>query len=278
MDGVSAQDLTNSTITWGSASSFTAFLFPKNCSAADTLSTLLRASPHSNTLTASDMDINQQIELIHRVESTLWVDKVNQARTKLLPEWISTFHPDRLHCQIDGGFLHGAYNVGQKVVFSDGTAWLIRFPRVGNICSEYADEKVAMEVEILSLIREKTTIPVPQIKAWGLATSNPLGLGPFIIMDFIEGVSLQRLLKDPNAEHDTRLIREDISDSDIEFIYRQFANFLLQLFELDFDRISSLPSPKTGFPVPIRPMTFKVHDILQTGGVNTFGIALIYSH
>jgi aminoglycoside phosphotransferase (APT) family kinase protein len=219
------------------------------------------------------MDVNQRIELIHEVESTLWVEKVNQTRQKLLPEWISTFHPDRLCCQIEGGFLHGAYNVGQKVTFSDCTAWMIRFPRVGNICGQYADKKVAMEVEVMSLIREKTTIPVPQIKAWGLAASNPLGLGPFIIMDFIEGVSLNTLLKDPNAKLDTRLIREDINDSDIEFIYRQFANFLLQLFKLDFDRIGSLPSPQTGFPVPIRPLTFKVHDITQTGGVDTFGMA-----
>ncbi|KUJ07302.1 uncharacterized protein LY89DRAFT_677923 [Mollisia scopiformis] len=184
---------------------------------------------------------------------------------------VSTFHPERLHCQIEGGFLHGSYNVGQKVVFSDGTAWLVRFPRVGNVCDEYGDEKVAMEVEALSLIREKTTIPVPQIKGWGLAASNPLDLGPFIIMDFIEGVSLNSLLKDPDAELDTRLMKEDISDNDIEFIYRQFANFLLQLFKLDFDRIGSLPSPKTKFPVSIRPMTFKAHDIMQTGGVNTFG-------
>jgi hypothetical protein len=166
------------------------------------------------------MDVNRCIELIHGVESTLWVEKVNQTRTKLLPEWISTFHPDRLCCQIEGGFLHGAYNVGQKVTFSDGTAWLVRFPLVGNVYGEYADEKVAMEVEVMSLIGEKTTIPVPQIKAWGLAASNPLGLGPFIIMDFIEGMSLNGLLKNPNAELDTRLIKEDISDSDIEFIYR----------------------------------------------------------
>lgn len=61
-------------------------------------------------------------------------------------------------------------------------------------------------------------------------------------MDFINGISVSDLLKDPNAERPTRLIREDISDSDIEVIYRQLANFLLQLFKLDFDRIGSLPS------------------------------------
>jgi hypothetical protein len=51
------------------------------------------------------------------------------------------------------------------------------------------------------------------------------------------------------------------------------ANFLLQLFKLDFDRIGSLqsPQPETQGPTPPRPLTFKAHSILQNGGVNTFG-------
>lgn len=87
-------------------------------------------------------------------------------------------------------------------------------------------------------------------------------------MNFIEGVSLNHLLR---KNKDTRLLKPDICDEDIEFLYKQFAQIMLQLFELDFDRIGSLPSPQTGFAVPIRPLTFKVHDILQTGGVDTFG-------
>jgi hypothetical protein len=162
-----------------------------------------------------------------------------------------------------------------KMVFNDSTAWMIRFPRVGMVCDDYTDEKVAMEVTALSLIYNRTNIPVPRVQAWGPATSNPLGLGPFIIMDFINGVSLSDLLKDPNAKHPTRLMREDISDSDIEVIYRQLANFLLQLFKLDFDRIGSLPSLRAEAQsyAPIRPLTFKAHSILQNGGVDTFGTA-----
>lgn len=60
-------------------------------------------------------------------------------------------------------------------------------------------------------------------------------------------------------------MREDISDGNTEAIYRQFANFLLQLFKLDCDRIGSLPSPsaKAESPILIRPLTFKAHTILQ---------------
>jgi hypothetical protein len=50
------------------------------------------------------------------------------------------------------------------------------------------------------------------------------------------------------------------------------ANIQLQLYELNFDRIGSLPTPRTGFPVPIRPLTVKVHDIMNIGGVNTVGM------
>ncbi|RAK94954.1 phosphotransferase enzyme family protein [Aspergillus ibericus CBS 121593] len=220
------------------------------------------------------MDTNALIDLVHEMQGQLWVDKVNESyRTGRLCQWVSTFHPDKLHCQLDGTFHHGAFNAGMKMVFCDSTAWMVRFPRVGMVCDDYADEKVAMEVTALGLIRNRTTIPVPRVWAWGPAASNPLGLGPFIIMDFIDGVSLSDLLQDPSTESPNRVIREDISDSDIEIIYRQLAKFLLQLFKLDFDRIGSLVSQQAEAqsPTPPRPLTFKAHSILQNGGVDTFG-------
>lgn len=165
---------------------------------------------------------------------------------------------------VDSGtndFRYGSYNAGFKLVFADGTAWLLRFPRVGRVHDGYADEKVAMEVAVINLILNETTVPVPKIHAWGVAAQNPLGLGPFIIMEFIrDGVSLNDLLKDPNGG--TRLLREDLNDEEIEIIYRQFAKFLLQLFKLDFEQIGSLDSPTPGLHFPIRPLTWKVHDIL----------------
>ncbi|KAK7417666.1 hypothetical protein QQZ08_011552 [Neonectria magnoliae] len=218
------------------------------------------------------MDYNKCIDLIHEVQQSAWVDRVNAARVDgRICHWVSTLHPDRLPCQLDGGFLHGAYNVCQKFIFNDGTTQILRFPRVGAICDKYADEKIAMEVEVLSLIRERTSIPVPAICSWGLAANNPLGLGAFILMEFIKGVSANHFLRDPKAAVHTRLTREDISEVDVEVLFRQIARFQLQLFELDFDQIGSLPTPKTSFSAPIRPLTWKVHDITQTGGVNTFG-------
>lgn len=222
------------------------------------------------------MDSVKPITLSNDLECSRWVELVIQKRHQLL-EWVSTIHSQKLACQIEGGFFHGSYNLGQKVAFSDGTKWLVRFPLVGHVSPKHADEKVAMEVEVMKLIGEKTTIPVPEIKHWGPAAENPLGLGPFVMMDFIEGVSLDDLVTNPEAKQHFRLIREDISDGIIEALYRQFAEILLQLFQLDFSRIGSLPTLKTGFHAPIRPLTFKAHDIQHTGGVNTFGKALFIS-
>ncbi|KAK1142535.1 hypothetical protein N8T08_007509 [Aspergillus melleus] len=219
------------------------------------------------------MDTNALIDLVHEVQGQLWVDKVNEThRTGRLCQWVSTFHPEKLPCKLEGTFHHGAFNAGIKMVFSDNMAWMVRFPRVGMVSDDYANEKVAMEVTALDIIRNRTTIPVPTVRAWGSATSNPLGLGPFVIMDFIDGVSLSDLLQDPNAECPSRVMRDDISDSDVKFIYRQLANFLLQLFKLDFDQIGSLPLPQAQAHKPTpRPLTFKAHSILQNGGVNAFG-------
>ena len=144
---------------------------------------------------------------------------------------------------------------------------------MSSISEQHADEKVHMEVEALDLIRKRTTIPVPEVKAWGHSRQNPLGLGPFLIIEFIQGTRLSQILTKPNS----RLLRGDISDNDLDTLYRQMAYFMLQLFEINFDCIGSLPTPRTGASVPIRPLSWKVHDILHTGGVDTFGVYNIKS-
>lgn len=49
------------------------------------------------------MDTNALIDLVHEVQGELWVDKVNKThRTDRLCQWVSTFHPEKLLCRIDG--------------------------------------------------------------------------------------------------------------------------------------------------------------------------------
>lgn len=70
-----------------------------------------------------------------------------------------------------------------------------------------------------------------------MSDDNPLGLGAFIIMEFIEGVSLGKILEEhPEPEHGP-ILRSDIDDKDLETIYRQvyFCNFQSTTF-LRLDR------------------------------------------
>lgn len=214
------------------------------------------------------MDTDDRLEPVQKFRFELWWDRVCEShrRGQLCP-WVSDFHPQHLPCQLaNPDPYNGSYNVGLKFTFEDSSAWLLRFPMAGRT---HDDEKVAMEVAAISLIRNNSTIPVPKVHAWGVAAENRLGLGPFIIMEFIEGgVGLNKLLRH-SAE--TRLLKKDLSDKEVEKIYRQMANFMLQLFKLNFDHIGNLDSPNPDLHFPERPLTWKAHDILQTGGVDTFG-------
>ncbi|CAI7593206.1 unnamed protein product [Penicillium discolor] len=214
------------------------------------------------------MNCDSCLDMLGEVEREVWMGRIEKVRDDgTLSAWVTTLLPGKPSCHLDPRSIKGSYNLCQKLYAEDGKAYMLRFPLFSSVSSDYSDEKVAMEVEAIDLIRKKTTIPVPKIYAWGLAKANPFGLGPFMLMEFIPGVYLPNKLCGGRSEG----LQEDIPDRDVEFIYRQVANFMLQLFAIDFSRIGSLPTPATGFPVPIRPLTQKAHDVLESGGVNTFG-------
>lgn len=214
------------------------------------------------------MDYHKPLDLLHAAEEKIWLNKINQARGDgRLCNWVTGLHPQKLSCKLLVDCHNGSYNFIQGLIFENETVWFLRLPRASSIAPEYADEKVAMEVEALSLIRERSSIPVPEIYAWGLAKDNQLGLGPYILMEAIDGVSL----RDVFSTKDSRLLRQEITDTDVEYVYRQMAQIMLQLFQIDFDKIGNLPTPRTKYAAPRRPLTWKAHDILRLGGVNAFG-------
>ncbi|KAJ5225884.1 hypothetical protein N7468_007109 [Penicillium chermesinum] len=92
-------------------------------------------------------------------------------------------------------------------------------------------------------------------------------------MDFIEGVCLNDVFGGGHS----RLLKEEIPETNIEYVYRQMANIMLQIFEINFDRIGNLPTRKTRFAAPSRPLTWKAHEILRVGDVNTFALG-VWAH
>jgi hypothetical protein len=59
----------------------------------------------------------------------------------------------------------------------------------------FLDEKVRREALLMEFICSRTQIPVPRVIAYGAAHENPTGLGPFIIMTWIEGRKMSEILR-----------------------------------------------------------------------------------
>ncbi|KAJ2985237.1 hypothetical protein NUW58_g5643 [Xylaria curta] len=222
------------------------------------------------------MDWDERAILDNNISFLLWIRKYDKAREEQLTNWVSTLHKDHLPCKLATHKLddsRGAYNINCKVVFNNGEKWMARFPMVGKVMN--ADEKVEIEVAAMKLIRQQTDIPIPDIKAWGLAVDNPLGIGPFIMTAFIEGVGVDEILQNTDA----RIMKEDVGEHVVETIFRQTIGFQLQLQTLNFPCIGSMAStststtnePRFAATTNSRPLTQKAHDFLKNGGVDILG-------
>jgi hypothetical protein len=115
-------------------------------------------------------------------------------------------------------------------------------------------------------VAANTTIPVPHVYHYGTAAENPTGLGPFIIMDYIEHhQNMSRELLDPERAADKRPILDpNISAEKLEFLYSQTASILLQLSFLMFPRIGSLVEKegRTFISVKGRPLIVNMNDLV----------------
>ncbi|KAH7037055.1 phosphotransferase family protein [Microdochium trichocladiopsis] len=134
----------------------------------------------------------------------------------------------------------GSFNIVFRLEYKDGKSAVLRVPAKHR--SHFPEEKIRYEVAMMKYIRAHTTIPVPEVYAFGTAAENPLGIGPFIVMEYIDHHrSLGDALSDPNGDPKKgQILYPDISEKKLEYLYEQMAAVLLQLYNLDFSRIGSL--------------------------------------
>ncbi|KAG2411639.1 hypothetical protein HFD88_009195 [Aspergillus terreus] len=137
----------------------------------------------------------------------------------------------------DGGKVvsmhYDPFTVKARLHWDDGGRdWLIRFTFSGR--SSFIDEKVQNEAVAMKFVALKTPIPIPRVIAYGTAADNPTGLGPFIIMTWVDGRKMSDVLWNTPGRNleETRATRE--------ILYGQIADILLELWKLNFDRIGSL--------------------------------------
>ncbi|KAL2023137.1 hypothetical protein VTK56DRAFT_3743 [Thermocarpiscus australiensis] len=163
------------------------------------------------------------------------------------------------------GFLKGSFNFSLRFTFSDGGPdAIIRFPKPGHTAAAFRDEKIANEVQIMELFRQRTTIPIPRVHSWGLTAESPQQLGPFIIMDFVDGVRLSTLLKRPTeSEEDDVVLDPNIEDAVLDKIYPQIAHYMLQLSQLTFTRIGAVTKNRDSntWEVTGRPLTYNMNEL-----------------
>lgn len=199
-------------------------------------------------------------------ECRAWLQKLIEAKQDII-----SFVDRRLGGDGTGKFdcyYKGSFNASVCVKFDNGLPKaLIRFPKPGHVIWHL--EKVANEVRAIEYLSQNTTIPLPRVRLWGPAKESPHGLGPFIIMDFIEGTRLSTLLKQPTKDpKDDVILSQTLEDDMLDTIYDQLADYLLQISRLDLHRIGAIskdPSTDT-WSVTGRPLTYNMNELVASAG------------
>lgn len=136
-------------------------------------------------------------------------------------------------------FSNGAFNICYRVTFQDGLRVLVRFTALGRVIARR--EKVEDEVAIMEYVARHTKIPVQKVLGFGNCV-----VGPYIVMDFIDGNPLSECLRDPSQE--TATLSPSIPMSVLKRAYFGMAEVLLELSKLSFRllELSDRTSPGIG--------------------------------
>ncbi|KAI0483672.1 hypothetical protein F4859DRAFT_528999 [Xylaria cf. heliscus] len=142
--------------------------------------------------------------------------------------------------------VRGGHNVMYRLKYEDGTSACMRVPC--EVSARFPDEKVNYEVAMMRYVAANTTIPIPKIYHHETTTDNPLGTGPFIVMDYVDHeMDMSDVLNDPTLEiGDLQIIDPNITEEKLVKLYGQMANILLQLSNLSFSQIGSLIQDANG--------------------------------
>ena len=197
-------------------------------------------------------------------EFKAWVSDVYNANKQRTVDFVAS----RRECHPVGefdGYLKGSFNLSLVIRFDDGgPKAVIRFPKPGITATNLRDEKVKNEVQVLEFLREKTTIPVPRVVSWGMTKDSPAHLGPFIIIEFVDGISLATILQQPTENaRDKVVLKTDVDDTKLDYIYEQLADYILQLSRLDFTTIGAITknSSSNEWDASARPLTYNMNEL-----------------
>ncbi|UPK97401.1 hypothetical protein LCI18_008336 [Fusarium solani-melongenae] len=154
--------------------------------------------------------------------------------------------PPHMKCSVDlVRFTSDADTLILELAFSDKVYWIARIKHVSLDGDERA---MRSEIATMKIVREHTTIPVPQIFCFGASADQPFGY-PFIIMEYLGGCGSRDNLADIiPAQYRAK-------------VAKQLANVFSQLQNLTFSRIGPLwCGEKADEPVRIMKMEYRVQS------------------
>ena len=142
--------------------------------------------------------------------------------------------PRPINCRLLSRITCGSFNAVFKLLFADGTLWVLKIPASGHhqCWNVPAREALASEAFTMRLIRRETTVPVPEVFAFDASLENELGC-PFILMELIHGKPLHEVWF---VQGVSQAIREQIRIRSLQGI----AEAMTQLNALAFDQGGSL--------------------------------------
>ena len=210
-------------------------------------------------------DIAASLEIMepeYAYRITCLVDQI-KPHHDIITAYASSLHPQRLPCRL----ISDKYTWGQsftvfEIFFSDKSSWIIRFgmrpmDAYFNTAAQL-ERKILNEVAALHLVRQRTTIPVPEIIAYHAhpSPSNPLGsdFPAFVLMTAITGMTIEdcgiaihELSTSATANPQPDPLGGDESKRPILQRYlHDIADIHVQLSRITFDRIGSFVIDREG--------------------------------
>ena len=115
--------------------------------------------------------------------------EVEAALMSEYPPSASTITP--IPCKVDPNPARGSYNLIFFIDFDDGKRWVLKLPASGHprCWDDFAARALESEAFTMRWIKEKTTIPVPEVYGFDTCMDNAIGC-PYIMMQYIKGQSM----------------------------------------------------------------------------------------
>lgn len=138
---------------------------------------------------------------------------------------------------------------------------MLRVPKPGHSVTSLVAERLENGAYWMVYMEEHNVMRVPHVYRWSSQGTD--GIGPFILIDFVEGENLREYLGRLTKSNDAGDRKKR------EFIYEQIAGMYLQLNRQRFDRIGSIVRTSEGqWTITKRPLTMDMHQ--QVLGVPNF--------